>query len=1151
MLTSEQFQNQLLDYLYDLLDEADAKAMREYLESHPEAPAQAERTRQLLAAAARKEFPNVQFVPPGSEAVAHASGSAEALARAPGSKRPMRRILLSWAVAASVLLVLGVLSIPAGRHIHGYVNARDRMIQAQGKKDAAETSLKVAIADHNRAIEEAREKVEKVKSEIAALEEDRAKDLEKVKEDWKNKSISLEVTGPKQLVAGAPNDFTVRTKDRDGKDAHSGIIFRLMNGAETLFEQTVSESQGLCAIHLPPSVPIRPNSQLAIQVQAKDKAGELQSEVTETLQWAAPRYSTHLATDKPLYQIDKHETVFFRSLTLNRATMTPPDEDFHVEFSIKNPKGAVIWKKGGATRLSYPANDGVAKQLLGPDRKPVHGIAAGEFAIPDTLEDGGEYILTVHELNGRFPDEQRKFLINKYTPDRLLKELEWDRKSYGPGAEVVATCKVKAGNEPLAHRKVVAAQVVVDSTAFDIPQNSLGQTDANGCVKVKFKLPEKMDKGNGSLTVIFFDGGAQESIQKPIPISLNKLFFEYYPEGGYLVAGVPNRVYYQVRNTRDKPAEMKGRIVDSKGQTAASTETLHEDNEPGANQGMGSFRFTPKAGETYKLVLEEPVGAEAVGKWPEVQAEGVAMFVPSGVTAGGEPIRVELFDTKSRQLLVGAYCRGRLLDHQRVLTEAGKTVAVELKPESDLGGVVRITVFEEEAGPGSRKNLTPRAERLVFRRSARKLDFQIQADKNRYSPGGPVKLTIHATDEKGLPAPAVIMIAATNESVLKMADEKTERSMPTDFAIKSEVRRAEELEHADFLMNEQNPKAPVALDLLLGVQGWRRFAEQKKPGQVPEMNAEVAERLAILTGQASRQSIDTRVQREQEVEQKVFQQKKELSDELKAAVAARAEVLEDPTFPQTEQTHRLEVRQSWKDYASAQAALEPYEATNGELRRFGLPVLAFGCLLLAVALVAVAAVRQVRKAIPYYATAAASIVGCIVVVVILYSSPESQSGKVVVDPTRTYGAQATGDGAALRELQRPVGLDDKAAFARPEKDEGMDRWGGNWPMPATPPAPGGAGFGQGGVAGRPNVPPMAGGGAVPGTGMQAKAADMPRQARGGAMPPPGAPKPTEAPAAAALAMAPALRNPAGDDKKEGKQDLARGANGAKGAVANF
>src|SRR5262249_13054791 len=268
-------------------------------------------------------------------------------------------------------------------------------------------------------------------------------------------------------------------------------------------------------------------------------------------------------------------------------------------------------------------------------------------------------------------------------------------------------------------------------------------TDSNGCVKVKFRLPEKMDKGNGSLTVVFFDGAAKESILKPIPISLNKLFFEYYPEGGFVVAGVPNRVYYQVRNTRDKPAEMKGKIVDSKGQIVANTETLHGDNEAeaGANQGMGSFRFTPKAGETYKFLVEEPAGAEAIGKFPDIQAEGVAMFVPTGVSATGEPIRVELFDTKSRQMLVGAYCRGRMLDHQRVQTEAGKTVAVELKPESDLGGVVRVTVFEEDAGPGNRKNLAPRAERLVYRRSTHKLDFQIQADKSRYSPGSPVTLT--------------------------------------------------------------------------------------------------------------------------------------------------------------------------------------------------------------------------------------------------------------------------------------------------------------------------------------------------------------------------------------------------------------------------
>ena len=46
------------------------------------------------------------------------------------------------------------------------------------------------------------------------------------------------------------------------------------------------------------------------------------------------------------------------------------------------------------------------------------------------------------------------------------------------------------------------------------------------------------------------------------------------------------------------------------------------------------------------------------------------------------------------------------------------------------------------------------------------------------------------------------------------------------FALVGEVWQAEDLEHADFLLNEANPKAAQALDLLLGVQGWRRFAEQ-------------------------------------------------------------------------------------------------------------------------------------------------------------------------------------------------------------------------------------------------------------------------------------------------------------------------------------
>ena len=108
------------------------------------------------------------------------------------------------------------------------------------------------------------------------------------------------------------------------------------------------------------------------------------------------------------------------------------------------------------------------------------------------------------------------------------------------------------------------------------------------------------------------------------------------------------------------------------------------------------------------------------------------------------------------------------------------------------------------------------------------------------------------------------MLAVVDQSVLTMADEKTYRTMPTHFLLTTEVRRAEDLEYADFLLG-QHPKAAEALDLLLGTQGWRRFAEQnpnrfrdelrKKTEGLPDADRQreeqEAERLLVLTGQSA------------------------------------------------------------------------------------------------------------------------------------------------------------------------------------------------------------------------------------------------------------------------------------------------------------
>ena len=98
------------------------------------------------------------------------------------------------------------------------------------------------------------------------------------------------------------------------------------------------------------------------------------------------------------------------------------------------------------------------------------------------------------------------------------------------------------------------------------------------------------------------------------------------------------------------------------------------------------------------------------------------------------------------------------------------------------------------------------------------------------------------------------MLAVVDKSVLTLADEKTHRAMPTHFLLTSEVRRPEDLEYADFLLGPQ-AKAPEALDLLLGVQGWRRFAEQD-PVKFREKDGdkEEADRLLVMTGQSPRKT---------------------------------------------------------------------------------------------------------------------------------------------------------------------------------------------------------------------------------------------------------------------------------------------------------
>ncbi|MGL6095012.1 MAG: alpha-2-macroglobulin family protein, partial [Fimbriiglobus sp.] len=355
-------------------------------------------------------------------------------------------------------------------------------------------------------------------------------------------------------------------------------------------------------------------------------------------------------------------------------------------------------------------------------------------------------------------------------------------------------------------------------------------TATDGTAAVRFTLPKTDDLKDARVSVTVTTAGVVETLVRRVPLATKTLALEFFPEGGDLVAGVPNRVYFRATTAFGKPADVRGTLTDGTRDIAA-VETLTDAEHPGANQGLGAVTFTPENGKRYAVRLDRPIGVNQPDggfPLPLSKADGVVLHVPNGVTKPGQPLAVKLWNAgPRREVLVGVYVRGQAAGHRRAVLDAGKVTELALDLGAmRIGGVTRVTVFEDPDGEAvTEAELKPLAERLVYRHPGETLNLAVTAGPGAFAPGHRVRLDIRAKTETDAPAPAVLWAAVVNQSVLTMADEKAERLLPTHFLLGGEVQNPDDLEHADFLLTD-HPRATESLDLLLGTQGWRRFAEQ-------------------------------------------------------------------------------------------------------------------------------------------------------------------------------------------------------------------------------------------------------------------------------------------------------------------------------------
>ncbi|MFY9309880.1 MAG: MG2 domain-containing protein [Bacteroidia bacterium] len=535
-------------------------------------------------------------------------------------------------------------------------------------------------------------------------------------------------------------------------------------------------------------------------IEENDFIRSLKKKLT-TFNEKQPEDRLYLQFDKPMYE--PGDNIWFSAFIRDAATMKASGKSDIVHVEFLNPKGTV-----------EKSINIIAK----------NGIAAGDFQL-DQEALGGMYKVRAYtnwmKNEGENNAFEKQLQVQDIVLPNLKMKLDFEKKAVGAGDEVIAKLELNTNeNTPLANYKInIVANL--DGAKYIAKQET---TDADGLTYIKFNLPKDLKTNDGLLNVMIDYNGSTESISRSIPIVLNKIKLQLFPEGGDLVSGLQSKVAFRALNEFDKPADIEGIVMTGNGTKVASFSSFH--------QGMGAFDFIPVAGETYRVKITRPENIAETFALPEAQSRGYTMNVDNSVK--GE-VALNVSTTEIEELSLVAQVRNKIYYTTTIDAKKGKNRIVFPTGNFPIG-VAQITLFDSKG--------IARAERLAFVNKDKQLSISVQTEKEKYLPREKVKMTISVKDERGIPMPANLSMAVVNDQFLSFADDKTGNIL-SELLLQQDIK--EKVEEPAFYFDKKQPKADAALDYLLMTAGWRHFKWEKVMDEEMPQLAYAGER-AIVAG---------------------------------------------------------------------------------------------------------------------------------------------------------------------------------------------------------------------------------------------------------------------------------------------------------------
>jgi hypothetical protein len=284
----------------------------------------------------------------------------------------------------------------------------------------------------------------------------------------------------------------------------------------------------------------------------------------------------------------------------------------------------------------------------------------------------------------------------------------------------------------------------------------------------------------------------------------DEMQFAFFPEGGNLLAGAENNVAFKAANALGAGVKATGTITDNNGKEVLSFTTYHH--------GMGTFSFTPVAGQAYQARVAFENGDVQQIELPVAEQESILL----SAKLQDETIEVRIktnpgFNTLTGNLFLLAQTRGRAYHFERVMLHDNSFSAI-ISTGGIPTGVCQIVLISSEGQIV--------AERLVF----------VNHNDLQHADIGNVELKVQEDNDYAsldLSFGDDLSAGSYSLAIVESATVETDHSssIVSELLLKSEIGYS--LKEPMLYFDGTETDASRAIDLIMMTHGWKRFDLQQ------------------------------------------------------------------------------------------------------------------------------------------------------------------------------------------------------------------------------------------------------------------------------------------------------------------------------------